>query len=300
MFERPVPTPSEILALEPEGADDLLDRLERTVPVHPPFLPLPAGVAEEAIVCGDTHGDWRSTLEAIARFTSAPTSRCLVGLGDYVDRAPRDCPNGSVANALHLLALSARHPDRVILLQGNHETSRRIPVVPHTLPEEIDDLWGPEVERYHRLAALLERGPVAAGTPNGAYLAHAGFPRRLDRVRWSSTFDRLDEDGLSEVVWAECDASRNRRGAARPWTARDLDGFLAATGQRLILRGHDPDVCGVPLYAGRCLTLQTTRIYERYGGVIVARLPLRTPLNGTADLRLEHLPSEGRSYPVLE
>ncbi|MGD0250003.1 MAG: metallophosphoesterase [Thermoplasmata archaeon] len=300
MLDRPVPTPLEILALDPEGADRLLDDLERSVSVHPPFVALAPGTLDEAIVFGDSHGDWRSTLAAIDRFLSGSQPRFLIGLGDYVDRSPRDSPNGSVANALYLLSLAARFPDRVILLQGNHETSRRVPVVPHTLPEEVDDLWGPEEERYQRIVALLERGPLAASTPSGAYLAHAGFPRRLTSPRWTASFDRLDDEGLCEVVWAECEASRNRRGAARPWGARDLDGFLATAGLKILLRGHDADVCGIPLYAGRCLTLHTTRIYERYGGVIVARVPLRSPLRTVADLTIEHLPTEGQSFPISE
>ncbi len=300
MTHGPVPTPEQLLALEPEGADRLLDDLERSVPVHPVYRSIDSGSATEAIVFGDTHGDWRSTLEAVARFTADPPSRYLIGLGDYVDRSPIDCPDGSVANALHLLALAARFPDRVLLIQGNHETVRRVPVVPHTLPEEVDELWGPEEERYERLVALLERGPLAATTRNGIYFAHAGFPRSPDRNRWTASFDDLDEERLCEVVWAECEASRNRRGAARPWGARDLDTFLRASGQRLFLRGHDPDVAGLPLYAGRCLTLHTTRIYERYGGVIVARVPLASPVANVADLRVEHLPTEGRSYPVPE
>lgn len=300
LFDRSVPSPTEILELDPEGADLLLDDLERAVPVHPPFVALAPGAVEEAVVFGDTHGDWRSTLEVVDRFSVGPEPRFLIGLGDYVDRAPRDCPNGSVANALHLLSLAARFPERVILLQGNHETSRQVPVVPHTLPEEVDDLWGPEEERYHRVVGLLERGPLAASTPSGAFLAHAGFPRRLASPRWTDSFDRLDDEGLCEVVWAECDASRNRRGAARPWGARDLEGFLGTAGLKVLLRGHDPDVCGRPLYAGRCLTLHTTRIYERYGGVIVARLPLRAPLETVRDLRVEHLSTEGRSFPSPE
>ena len=300
MFDRPVPGPEEVLALDAEGADRLLDALERSVPVHPPFLALPAVGFEEAIVFGDTHGDWHSTVDAVRRFSAGEKPRLLVGLGDYVDRVPRDCPDGSVANVLYLLSLAAKFPERVILIQGNHETSRRIPVVPHNLPEEIDDLWGPEEERYHRIVGLLERGPLAAATPNGVYLVHAGFPRRLARPHWTATFDRLDDEGLGEVTWAECEASRNRRGAARPWGARDLDGFLAASGLRMILRGHDADVCGLPLYAGRCLTLHTTRIYERYGGVIVARLPLHAPIATVADVSVEHLATERRTYPVPE
>jgi hypothetical protein len=289
-------TPSEILALSPNAADQLLDELERGVRVHAPFVPVRPGAAEEAIVFGDTHGDWRSTQAVVDGFSAPGRERMLIGLGDYIDRSPDDCGEGSVANALYLLSLAARYPDRVLLLQGNHETCRRIPAVPHHLPEEVDALWGPEIDRYTRLLALLERGPIAAATPNGAYLAHAGFPRRLASP-WTASFDRLDDEGLCEVVWAECDVSRNRRGAAPPWGRAELDRFLRASALSVVLRGHDPDLCGRPLYGGRCLTLHTTRIYERFGGVICATLPFGFPLTSVSQIEVRHLSSEGRSYP---
>ena len=289
-------SPSDLLSLSSTEVDGLLDSLERQVPVRPPLTELSAGTAEEAIVFGDTHGDWRSTEEAVRRYRDG--DRLLIGLGDYVDRAPDDCGAGSVANALYLLGLAAEAPGRVYLIQGNHETVRRIPALPHHLPDEVDELWGPASTRYDRLLGLLERGPLAVVTSNGAYLAHAGFPRGRLPDPWSKAFTSLDEDRLAEITWAECDASRIRRGAALPWGRRDLDHFLDATGLRLVLRGHDPDLNGQPLYGGRCLTLHTTRIYERYGGVTIAHLPLRSPLRTVADIPVEHLPTEGRSFPV--
>ncbi len=295
MSELPFP-PESVLAASPEQADELLTQLERTVPLYPPFLSIPAGAAREAVVFGDTHGDWRSSVATAELFDGPGSSRRLIGLGDYVDRAPDDSGEGSVANAFYLLSLAAKYPDRVILLQGNHETTRRVPASPHHLPEEVDELWGPESERYDRLMGLLERGPIAAATPSGVYFAHAGFPRHLLEP-WPSTFAKLDLEGLCEVVWAECDAARSRRGAAPPWSGADLDRFLDASGLSIMLRGHDPDLTGRPLYAGRCLTLQTTRIYERFGGVIVAVVPLEGSLRSVAQLTIRHLPTEGRSYP---
>ncbi len=288
------PTPAEILALEPEAADELLEELERNVPVQPSLLPLRG--AEEAFVFGDSHGDWRSTQELVTRWLTLDPPALLVGLGDYVDRHPDDCPNGSVANALYLLSLAARFPQRVVLIQGNHETARRLPVLPRSLPEEIDDLWGPRDDRYERLVGLLERGPVAATTESGVYLAHAGFPRERPPGRWAGAFERPDDDALADIVWAECDASRNRRGAAPAWGRADLDRFRQDSGLGVFLRGHDPDVVGRPLYDDRCLTLHTTRIYERYGGVIAARVPLGSRIDSVRSLSVEHLPSEGRSY----
>jgi hypothetical protein len=296
MRELPV-SPSDILALGPEEADALLEQLERQVPVHAPFEAVRPGTAQEAIVFGDSHGDWRSTVAAVEEFSAPGPDRLLVGLGDYIDRAPEDCGAGSVANSLYLLSVEAKFPDRVLLLQGNHETSRRIGAIPHHLPEEVDQLWGPAQERYDRIMGLLERGPVAAATPSGVYLAHAGFPRKL-AAPWTKTFDHLDDEALAEVVWAECDAARSRRGGARVWREADLEAFLSASDLSLMLRGHDPDLCGRPLYRGRCLTLHTTRIYERYGGVITARVPLTEHLDSIADLAIRHLSTEGQTYPV--
>ncbi|MGP8073082.1 MAG: metallophosphoesterase family protein [Thermoplasmata archaeon] len=293
-----IPSPEEILRLSPAGADELFDVLERTVPVRPMLVKLPSAGFREAIVFGDTHGDWRSTLEVEHRFLSGGVARLLLGLGDYVDRAPTDCGEGSVANALHLLALEARYPDRVFLLQGNHETSRRIPAFPHHLPEEVDALWGADGTRYTRLMGLLERGPIAAVLPSGVFLAHAGFPLISSASEWAMAFDTVDDDRLAQIVWSECDASENRRGATAPWGGRDLERFLRSTGLRIFLRGHDPDITGQPLFEGRCMTLQTTRLYQRFGGVIIARLPLGHPLESLRDAVIEHLPTEGRSYPA--
>lgn len=287
-------SPSEILRLSGREADDLLDQLERNVPVRSPVVELADGLADEAIVFGDSHGDWRSTEEAAKRYREG--DGVLIGLGDYVDRAPDDCGAGSVANALYLLGLVSEAPDRVYLIQGNHELVRRILAMPHQLPEEVDELWGPESARYDRILGLLERGPLAMTTSNGAYLAHAGFPRGKLPDPWTKAFISPDDERLAEITWAECDASRIRRGAALPWGRRDLEQFLKATGLRLFLRGHDPDLTGRPLYGATCLTLHTSRIYERYGGDIIARLPLRAPLRSVMDLTVEHLAIEGQTF----
>ncbi len=290
-------SPEEVLALGPEEADALLEELERTVPRHPAFVTIGGPDLERAIVFGDSHGDWPSTREVVARFEAGGRGTVLVGLGDYIDRVPDDCGAGSIANAFFLLSTAARSPARVFLLQGNHETTRRIAARPLDLPTEVKRLWGDDPSRYSRLMGLLERGPLAAETRSGAYLAHAGFPRHLEGTPWSRVFRTVDDPLLAEVVWAECAASRARRGAAEPWGAPDLDRFLAASGLALVLRGHDPDLTGKALYGERVMTLHTTRVYEEYGGVITGDLALDRPVRSVVDIRLHHLSTEGRSFP---
>jgi hypothetical protein len=300
MMPAQIPSPEEILRMDESGADRLLDHLERTVPVHPAFARIPTASLREAIVFGDTHGDWHSVQEVGQRFSSGGFRRLLVGLGDYIDRAPPDCGAGSVATALHLLSLAASAPDRVFLLQGNHETHRRIATLPHDLPEEVDGLWGPDATRCSRIEALLERGPLAAVLTEGVYLAHAGFPLVGSPEEWATAFDAVDDERLMEIVWSVCDASRYRRSGVPTWGARDLERLSRASGIRVFLRGHDPDLTGRPLYEGRCLTLHTTRVFERFGGVILLRFPLGRPVESIRDTLIEHLSTEGRTFEPVD
>jgi hypothetical protein len=287
-------SPPDVLRLTPSAADRLLDELEQGVPKRAPYAEIPRVPNGSAFVFGDTHGDWRSTVEAVRAFETAGPSSVLIGLGDYVDRPPADLPCGAVANALYLLGLQARFPERVYLLQGNHETMRRVGVYPHTLPDEVERLWGPDPDRYGRLMGLLERGPFAASVPCGAYLAHAGFPRGELPARWSDALLQLDDERLVELVWSGCDVSGAWRGGIPPWGERELEQFLRVSGLTTVWRGHDPDLSGRPLYHGRAMTLHTTRLYERYGGVLLAVLPLDRPLPNVGAAELRHLATERR------
>ncbi len=277
--------------------DRVLGELEERVPRRAPLETIGADGPAEALVFGDSHGDWRSVGELLERFFAHPERYALVGLGDYIDRGHDDCPSSSAGNALALLAAAARYPDRVYLLQGNHELTRQLPASPHTLPRELEARWGPDPRRYARLMALLERGPLAARTPSGAFLAHAGFPRSPPGPLRDDALDAPDERLLLDVVWSEPDAAHSHRGVPR-WSADDLSGFLETNGLAVLLRGHDPELTGRPIYGGRCLTLHTCRLYERYSGVVFATLPLRGRLRSADELSVGHLTTEGRRFPA--
>ncbi len=284
-----VRTPEELRRLTATEVDALIDVLEVSVPTTPPWIDLASTRAREAIVFGDSHGDWRSTMSAVRTFEGTP-SAALVGLGDYVDRTPQDCPNGSALNALYLLELAAAYAPRVVLIRGNHETTNLLPVRPRSLEDEVDAAWGRSPPRAERIVRLLNRGPIAASSASGAYLAHAGFPRAPGLDPWTRAIDPSDPTRLAEIVWADCAASHNRRGVAPPFGESETLDFLARAGLRLFLRGHDPDLTRRPIYGGHCITLHTTRYYQRYAGVILARLPLDRAIASVADLRIEEVP----------
>lgn len=285
---RPPLSPEAIESMEAAGIDLLLARLDPEISLESPLVHVnPPGTSTMAVI-GDTHGDWRSTQAAMEWFLESPLDRAFVGLGDYVDRAPPDCPAGSAVNALYLLTVKAAYPDRVFLIQGNHETARRIPVSPHTLPEEMTSRWGEDRRRYSRLLGLLERGPLAGFTSSGVFLAHGGFPSRLASP-WMERFRSGDETLLAELTWRDVAASHLDRGLSPPFNEKALDDFLRATGLHVFLRGHDPRVVGRPLYHDRCLTLHTSRMYERYGGILTAHVPLDRPVRSLHDIEVLHL-----------
>ncbi|HEV2449633.1 MAG TPA: hypothetical protein VGU43_04385, partial [Thermoplasmata archaeon] len=100
--------------------------------------------------------------------------------------------------------------------------------------------------------------------------------------------------------WRSAGASRIDRGFLGPFSESELERFLGEIGAAIFLRGHDPDLTGRPVYHDRCLTLHTSRIYELYGGVVIARLPLDRQVRSVEELRVEHLETEerGRKPPA--
>ena len=87
------------------------------------------GLAAAAKV-GDIHGQYSDLLELFRIGGRCPDTN-YVFLGDYVDRGGR-----SVETICLLLALKVRHPDRITLIRGNHETRSisRVYVFPSMFP----------------------------------------------------------------------------------------------------------------------------------------------------------------------
>lgn len=79
-------------------------------------------VAAPVTVCGDIHGQFYDLLE-LFRTGGEIDQTCYIFIGDFVDRGYH-----SVETFELLLCLKVKHPDRITLLRGNHE-SRQITTV---------------------------------------------------------------------------------------------------------------------------------------------------------------------------
>jgi protein phosphatase len=281
--------PEGIAELEGPEVDSLLIHLDRQISLEPALVRLEPPGATAVGVVGDTHGDWRSTRAAATWFLESPRDRAFVGLGDYIDRAPPDCPVGSAVNALYLLSIKAAYPDRVFLIQGNHEAARQFPFEPHDFPDEMAERWGRDRQRYLRFMGMLERGPLAAYSSSGVFLAHGGFPSRLPSP-WTERFKRVDETLRVDLLWTRVAAADPEPNIVPAFDEAALDDFLRGSGLHVFVRGHDPRVVGRPFYHGHCLTLHTSRIYSRFGGVLSAHFSLVEPVRSTTDIEVERLP----------
>ncbi|XP_075487765.1 serine/threonine-protein phosphatase PP2A catalytic subunit-like isoform X5 [Primulina tabacum] len=113
--------------------DEQIDQLMQCMPLSEPEVKTLCEKAKEVLmeesnvqpvkspvtICGDIHGQFHDLAELFCIGGKCPDTNYLF-MGDYVDRGYY-----SVETVTLLLALKVRHPQRITILRGNHE-SRQI------------------------------------------------------------------------------------------------------------------------------------------------------------------------------
>ncbi|KAL8454474.1 hypothetical protein Emed_000195 [Eimeria media] len=172
--------------------------------------PVPAPV----VVCGDIHGQLQDLLLLLHVAGSIPSTR-YVFLGDYVDRG-----RNSVETFELLMLLKLRHPSRITLLRGNHE-SRQITTV-YGFYDECLRKYGNanawrfccEVFDYLTLAALIEGSILCV---------HGGLSpdvHLLDQLQLIHRVREIPTEGaFGDLVWSDPDESSPS--GAHPTTVTD-------------------------------------------------------------------------------
>ena len=188
-------------------------------------------------VCGDIHGQFHDLLKLFATGGEVPHTSYIF-MGDFVDRG-----FNSLETFTLLLLLKARHPDKVTLLRGNHE-SRQITQV-YGFYDECQRKYGNtnpwrfccDVFDFLTLAALVD-GKVLA--------VHGGLSpdlRTLDQVRTIERVCEIPHEGpFCDLVWSDpedVDAwAVSPRGAGWLFGARVCEEFNRVNGLDLICRAH--------------------------------------------------------------
>ncbi len=239
------------------------------------LLRLSAERFDQVVFVGDTHGDLEASERVLERFLRPRTA--IVFLGDYVDRGPH-----SRENLRLLLRAKLEHPDRLSLLQGNHEGFHAMAFYPADFWESLQD---PEEKALY--AETLLRMPYAAALSHGVLGVHGALPA----VECLEDIERLEpgSEGWQALVWGDFQdvegsflgdwGGRLRFG--RDHFERQMERF----GMRVLIRSHQPDA-PLYLYDNRCLTIFTSHAYgprER----TVAIVPLDREIRTARDLRIE-------------
>jgi len=218
----------------------------------------------EAIVVGDLHGDLKS-LEHILNESSFIEKASkkeeihIIFLGDYGDRGFRSPEVYFIVLSLKLL-----FPERVILLQGNHEGPSDLLAYPHDLPYHLQmrfmDRWR---DIYTELSDLFRKFHTAVIVDQRCLMLHGGVPSKAKKIEdLAYAYQKHpSESHLEEILWSDpAEGIRgvrpSPRGAGRLFGEDVTSAFLNALGVKFLIRGHEPAMDGYMItHGGKVLTL---------------------------------------------
>ncbi len=263
-----------LLSTEKEGFGEL--QIEGRL-VHMP----PSG---KAVVIGDIHGDLESLRHILteAKFmeeASKGKNTYLVFLGDYGDRGTYS------PEVFHVvLSLKTALPDRVVLLQGNHEGPEDLLAHPHDLPYNLQSGFGADWHTvYVELSRLFRSFYTAVLVERKCLMLHGGVPskaRSLEDVAFACEKHPV-ESHLEEILWSDpADGIKGTypspRGAGRVFGEDVTQAFLKMVDVPLLVRGHQPSMDGYRInHGGKVLTLFSRKgspYSNRYGAYLTLDL----------------------------
>ena len=149
-------------------------------------------------ICGDIHGQFYDLLELFRVGGDCP-GRNYLFLGDFVDRG-----HYSVETFLLLLALKVRHPDRITLIRGNHE-SRQITQVYGFYDECLRKYGSVNVWKY--CTEVFDFLSLSAIVDDSVFCVHGGLSPSINTLDQIRTIDRKQEvphDGaMCDLMWSD-------------------------------------------------------------------------------------------------
>ena len=218
----------------------------------------------EAIIVGDIHGDLKS-LEYIlgeSGFIEKALKKeeiHVIFLGDYGDRGFR-----SPEVYYTVLSLKVLFPERVVLLQGNHEGPTDLLAYPHDLPYHLQVRFKEDWRSIYKALSNLFRKFHTAVIVDGKFLMlHGGVPskaRGIDDLAYAYQKHPF-ESHLEEILWSDpAEGIRGTlpspRGAGRLFGEDVTSAFLSMLGVKFLVRGHEPAMDGYMIsHGGKILTL---------------------------------------------
>jgi protein phosphatase len=250
-------------------ADQILSREENNIGdlritgrlIHMP----PSG---EAVVVGDIHGDLLSLKHILSETeflekASRRDNMRLVFLGDYGDR-------GAYSPEVYyvILTLKSMLPEKILLLQGNHEGPEDLLAHPHDLPHHLRRKFGSDwLTVYTELSRLFRRFYTAVIVEGKLIMLHGGVPSEANDLNDLAFAYKKHpfERHLEEILWSDpLDDIKGKypspRGAGFLFGEDVTSRFLEILKVKFLVRGHEPAQYGYKFnHGGKILTIFSRR-----------------------------------------
>ena len=201
-------------------------------------------------VCGDIHGQLWDLFQIfdVAGEISDDNSVTYLFMGDYVDRGYY-----SLETFAYLVALKLKHPNRIFLLRGNHE-SRQVNHM-YGFYNDCIQLYG-HVGVWSLCNDIFDLLPIAAVIDGGVFCVHGGLSKAVDLVEQLDLLSRrieLPTEGpLCDLCWSDpADIDNwemNSRGAGWIFGRAPVEKFLRLNGLKMIARSHQMAMEGYEWY----------------------------------------------------
>ena len=219
----------------------------------------------EIIAVGDLHGDIESLIHILKEtqfLEKANENFLLVFLGDYGDRGTFS------AEVFYItLKLKLMFPDKILLMRGNHEGPKDLPVYPHDLPMQFQARFGKfGNEAYEATVKLFDYLLNAVFVENRYLLVHGGPPAHANSLNDFAYAHEMHPKNtfLEEILWNDPyegkGAYPSPRGAGKLFGWDITERILKALNVRILIRGHEPCEEGFKIdHFGKVLTLFSRR-----------------------------------------
>lgn len=213
--------------------------------------------AKKIIFVGDTHGDLEVSKKVVKDYLKP--GNIIVFLGDYVDRGPF-----SRENLDFLLETKIKNPEKIYILQGNHEGHRILPFSPADFWQNLNK------EEYQIYTSVVERFPLIAITKDiialhgvlpDLKITRPGLAKEINKIK-------LGSQEWEQIVWGDFVDQEGEYLGTDTFTGRSQFGrdyfskLMGRFNKKVLIRAHQP---AAPQYMfdDRCLTIFTSSAYPR-------------------------------------
>lgn len=194
-----------------------------------------------AVFIGDLHGDLTAYKKVEKYFHE--TALNFVFLGDYVDRGPH-----SIDLIKSLFTLKLKHPERVTLLRGNHETP--LANSRYGFKDDVKREFPKQQNLYQLFNEVFAELPIAATLDAGKVIAvHGGIPRNIESIEKIADLPKgivstRNHEVLLQLLWNDpneqiSDFTSSMRGPGiYEFGKKTIENFMTNSNANLMVSAH--------------------------------------------------------------